>query len=223
MKNTESTAVAKPTSRSQRNMSRTYHLALLGLFTAIMVIMAFTPIGYLKIGVLSISFMTLPIIVGATLLTPLDSAFLGAVFGLTSFIQALMTPAGLVGLLLYNVNPVLAFILCFVPRVLEGWLTGLIFKGLQKVDKTKMVSYAVTALSTPILNTVLFMSTLFLLFYNTEPIQKIANTNGATNVFALFIAMVGIQAVVEILVCFFAGTAISKALAVATARLSKKK
>ena len=115
----------------------------------------------------------------------------------------------------------MTFTLCVVPRVLEGWLGGLIFQGMKKIDKTKFFSYIVASLSVPVLNTLLFMSTLFLFFYQTEPIQTIASKNGADNVFALFVAMVGIQAVVEALVCFVLGTAISKALAVALNKVKK--
>ena len=65
------------------------------------------------------------------------------------------------------------------------------------------------------------MSTLFIFFYNSEPIQNIATAKGAGNVFALFVAMVGIQAVVEAVVCCILGTAVSKALAVALKKVRK--
>lgn len=122
---------------------------------------------------------------------------------------------------LFQINPFLTFILCIVPRVLEGWLGGLIFQAVRKIDKTKFVSYIVASLSVPVLNTLLFMSTLFIFFYNSEPIQNIANAKGAGNVFALFVAMVGIQAVVEAVVCCILGTAVSKALAVALKKVKK--
>ena len=35
-----------------------------------------------------------------------------------------------------------------------GWLAGLIFKALYKVDKTRLVSFAVASLSGAVLNTI---------------------------------------------------------------------
>ena len=62
------------------------------------------------------------------------------------------------------------------------------------------------------------MSTLFILFYNAEPIRKIAENNGATDVFSLLFAMAGVNALIEAVVCFVIGTAITKALSVVASR-----
>ena len=197
-----------------------YELSALGLLTAICFIMCFTPIGYIKTPVLSITLMTVPVIISATVLKPRDSAIIGGIFGITSFIQAVSGMSALTSAL-FQLNPFFTFILCVVPRVLEGWLGGLIFQGVKKIDKTNFISYAVGSLSVPLLNTLLFMSTLFILFYNSAPIQNIASDKGADNVFALFTAMVGVQALIEAGICFAIGTAVSKALAVALKKVKK--
>ena len=197
-----------------------YELSALGLLTAICFIMCFTPLGYIKTPVLSITLMTVPVIISATVLKPRDSAIIGGIFGITSFIQAVSGMSALTGAL-FQLNPFFTFILCVVPRVLEGWLGGLIFQGVKKIDKTNFISYAVGSLSVPLLNTLLFMSTLFILFYNSAPIQNIASDKGADNVFALFTAMVGVQALIEAGICFAIGTAVSKALAVALKKVKK--
>ncbi len=49
----------------------------LALLTAIELIMAFTPLGYLKIGPVSITFMAIPVAVGAIVLGPISGAFFG--------------------------------------------------------------------------------------------------------------------------------------------------
>ena len=210
-------AVKQPGKKVYPELKPTFRLAFLGLLTAIMFIMAFTPLGYLKTPVLSITFMTIPVIIAAVLLSPVDSAIVGGIFGLTSFIQAVSGASALTGAL-FQLNPWLTAILCFVPRILEGWLGGLIFRGLRRVDKTKFISYAVTSLSVPLMNTLFFMSALFIFFYNTDIIRGIAEKNGAGNVFALFFAMAGINAVLEAVICFVIGTAITKALAVAAGK-----
>ena len=124
----------------------TFRLALLGLLTAIMFIMNFTPLGYLRTPALSITFMTVPVIIAAILLKPVDAAIIGGIFGLTSFISAVTGGSALTGAL-FQISPWMTAVLCFVPRILEGFLGALIFRGLRKIDKTKMISYAVTSLA----------------------------------------------------------------------------
>ena len=206
-------ASKKGNSKKNRRFDAVFRLAFLGLLTAVMFIMAFTPLGYLKTGFLSITFMTIPVIIAAVVLTPLDAAVVGGIFGLTSFIQA-VTGASLLTNALFQVNPLFTIILCFVPRVLEGLLGGLLFRAISRFDKTKLISYAAVSLAVPLMNTLFFMSTLFLLFYNSEPIRKIAESKGAEDVFTLLFAMVGINAVLEAVICFIIGTAITKALSV---------
>jgi uncharacterized membrane protein len=68
---------------------RTNRMVQLALFTAIILLMTFTPIGYIKIpGLgLAITLLVVPVTVGAIVLGPVNGAFLGGVFGVTSFVQ----------------------------------------------------------------------------------------------------------------------------------------
>lgn len=224
----------KKTSKGRKNSPRkrmsekTRDLAILGLLAAITFLMGFTPIGYIPIGALKITFMTLPVIVAAAILKPRDAAVIGGLFGITSFIQAMWGMSVLTGAL-FQLNPLLTFLLCVVPRVLEGFLGGLIFTGLKKIDKTRFVSYVVTSLSVPVMNTIFFMSALYAeikIIAASDPTGgsltgDFASTftgvadKAAGDVILFFGAMVGVQAIVEAAVCFVVGTAITKALAVA--------
>ena len=65
----------------------TKYLVELALLVAIILIMAFTPIGYIKTAGLEIALLVVPVAVGAVVLGPKGGAILGAVFGITSFIQ----------------------------------------------------------------------------------------------------------------------------------------
>ena len=110
--------------------SETIKLTTTAIFTAILVLMAFTPLGYLKTGGLEISFSMIPVALGAMLLGPACGAILGAVFGITSFIQCFGMSA--FGAALLGINPFLTAAVCIIPRTLMGWLTGLIFNAIQK-------------------------------------------------------------------------------------------
>ncbi|MFU0826145.1 MAG: ECF transporter S component [Lachnoclostridium sp.] len=194
----------------------TLRLVQLALFIAIIILMSFTPLGYIKTFGLEITLLVVPVSVGAILFGPAGGAILGGVFGVTSFIQCFGMSAG--GTVLLNINPVGTFIVTIVPRVLMGWLTGLVFQVLHKWNVTRGISYAVTCLVGPIFNTLLFMTAMMLFFYNTDYIQEIARGLGTNNVFSFVIAFVGINGLIETGVCFVLGTAIAKAVDLFTKR-----
>ena len=148
----------------QNKKNKTRKLTQMALLTAIILLMAFTPLGYLRTGVVEITFIMIPVVVGAILMGPGAGAILGGVFGLTSFIQCFGMSA--LGAMLLQVNWFFTFVVCFVPRVLMGWLAGLIFKALYKVDKTRLVSFAVASLSGAVLNTIFFVGSALCLLLN---------------------------------------------------------
>ncbi len=191
---------------------RTLDLALLGLFSALIVLMSFTPLGYLHVGLVEITFIAIPVALGAILLDPTKGAILGAVFGITSFIQCFGFSA--FGAALLSINPILTFILCLVPRVLMGWLGGLVFKALR--GKNETLAATVTCLVTPLINTVLFTGLLILFFWNTDYIQGLA---GGRNILAFIPFFVGLNGLLETAACLVIGTAASKALLVVKKKL----
>ena len=198
---------------SRISLSKTRKLTLLAALTAILIVMSVTPIGYLKVGLIEITFNMIPVVIGAILLGPLGGVVLGGVFGATSFMQALgILGASPLGAVLLGINPIGMFVTCMVPRVAMGWLSALIFKGLYKIDKTKFVSFVVACLSGALLNTVLFMGSLLAFFLNTELIQGFVTELGNGNVFKFLLAFVGINGLVEAIVCTIVGAAIAKVL-----------
>ena len=115
----------------------TKQLALLGLLTGVLLLMAYTPLGYLNIGPLAISFNVIPVALAAVALGPIGGAVIGAVFGLTSFLQCIgVGGSSAMGVILFGINPFFAFIQRFVPRLLDGFLLGYVFRAMRKVTNT---------------------------------------------------------------------------------------
>ena len=193
--------------------AKTQKLVQMGILTAMLIVFAFTPIGYLRVGAIEITFMTIPVAVGAIILGPAAGAVLGGVFGVTSFIQCFT--GSVFGSFLVGLNPWLTLITCFVPRVLCGWLTGIIFKALQKIDKTKIISYAGASLSTALLNTLFFMGSIVLFFWHNGAFTETMGQWGlpTDSVWAFLVAFVGVNGLVEAAVSFVVGAAIAKVLA----------
>ena len=186
------------------------------MMIAIILLMSFTPLGYLRTPGLSITLLTIPVAVGAIILGPKGGAVCGLAFGATSFYMA-VTGSSAFAAALFNINPFGTFIVCIVARVLEGWITGLIFAALYK-SPAKKFSYYVASLACPLLNTFFFMGFLCLFFYNTDYIQGIVSGLGVSNPVVFVAAFVGVQGLIEAGFCFVVGSIVSKALSVGLKR-----
>ena len=186
------------------------YMVELPLMIAVILLMAFTPLGYIRTPGLAITLLTIPVTVGAVILGPAGGAVCGLAFGLTSFYQCFGMSA--FSTMLLTINPVGTFITTVVPRVLEGWLSGLIFEALYRSVKTRKISYYVVSLACPLLNTLLFMSSLVIFFYHTDYIQGLASSLGAGNAVTFVAAFVGLQGVIEAVICFLAGSVITRTL-----------
>ena len=205
----------------QKNqMSKLVKFTQLAVLAAIIVVMSFTPLGYLKIGPLSIALVIIPVVTGAIVLGPGAGAFMGLVFGVTSFAQCFGMDA--FGTTLMSINPFFTFLMCIPTRVLAGYLCGLIYKGMSKSltgKKAAEIAYPVAAVSGPVFNTAFFMSTLILLFGKTDFIQNLMKDTGASNILMFFVIMVGVNGLVEIASCLVVASALSKTLNVANKKM----
>ena len=192
-------------------------LTLMGLLTAVLLVMSFTPVGFLTIGPLAITLNMIPVAIGAVALGPKGGAILGAVFGITSFLQCIgIGGTSPMGVILFEINPVLAFVQRFLPRLIMGVLTAYIYKLVKKAMGAGVASYA-SGFFAAFLNTLLFMSLLVLLFGNTDYMQELMN---GKNVIVFICTFVGINAVFEMIVSTVLTGVIVKALE--KARLIKR-
>lgn len=187
----------------------TRSLVLLGLLTAMVMLFAFTPIGSIPIGPLVITLNVIPVAIAAIALGPIGGAIIGGVFGLLSFLQCfgIGVPSAM-GEILVGINPFLAFVQRFVPRVLDGLLVGFIFRLTAKLAN-KYAACFVTGFCTALLNTALFMTALVVLFGNTSYMKETMAGKG----FLLYIiTAVGINAVFEMISATIISGAIGTAL-----------
>lgn len=179
---------------TRKDTQKTMNLVLMALLTAIMIIMSTTPLGYLNIGPLAITLNVIPVGIAAISLGPVGGAVMGAIFGLTSFLQCIgVGGVSAMGAVLFGISPVLAFIQRFVPRVLMGLIIGLIHRVLTKKLGKKIPCF-ITGFLAAFLNTVLFMTALVLLFGKTDYMQELI---AGRNIIVFICAFVGINALFE--------------------------
>ncbi len=191
----------------------------LALLVAVQFAMRAIGLGKVPVGPLNMSFLTLPIAVGAICLGPLAGLVLGTVFGGLSLFDAITNTGGMTGVF-FQISPVHTVILCVVMRMLMGLCCGLIFQGLRKLDAKGTWSYFVGAVSAPLLNTLFFMGYIVLAFYGTEYVQGLAAAKGAGNPLTFVVAIVGVQGLVEAAVCGILGGIVGKSVDVFLKRRS---
>lgn len=184
-------------------------LVMLAMLSAVLLAMSFTPLGYLTVGPLAISLNMIPVAIGAIVLGPGGGAFLGAVFGLTSFLQCLgIGGTSPMGVILFEISPLMAFLQRFVPRLIAGFLCGFIFRSCAKLFGNGIAGF-ITGFCAALLNTVLFMTALVLLFGNTPYLQELI---GGRNILLFVCTFVGINALVEMLTATAAVGLVSQVL-----------
>lgn len=186
-------------------------LTRLALLVAIELVMKAVGLGSVPMGPLYMSFLTLPIAVGAITMGPMAGAVLGGVFGAVSFYDAVTGASAMTGAL-FQVSPLHTFVLCVGMRVLMGVLVGLIFQGLKKADHKGTWSYFVSSMAAPGLNTLLFMGYIVLAFYNCDYVQSLVANKGAANPFMFVVLLVGVQGVAEFLVSGILGGIVARAV-----------
>lgn len=191
---------------------KTKDMVLMGIITALLVVLSMTPIGTIPIGPLSVSLNVIPVAIAAVALGPVGGAVAGGIFGILSFLQCfgIGVPSGM-GAILVSINPILAFIQRFIPRLLDGLLIGFVFRAVSKRSNPYIAS-AVTGFCSAFFNTAFFMSSLMLLFGNTEYVQGLMENLGTDNVFIFICLFVGVNAVVEMAVSTVITGAVGSAL-----------
>lgn len=128
-------SVSKP-----QSAKRLQGLVLTALFTAILLVMGFTPLGLIDLPIIKATILHVPVIIGSVLLGPKKGAFLGGVFGAISLWKNTMAPS----LLSFAFSPLVplpgegsgspwALAICFLPRILVGVAPWFIVRLFEKI------------------------------------------------------------------------------------------
>lgn len=143
-------------------------LARMSLLVAIIILLTFTPLGYLVIGPIAATTIQMPVIIGAIMMGPAAGLALGVVFGVSAVCKVLMMPGtDVFASTILNYNFFLYAVIAIAPRALMGLLTGLLAKGLSKSPLGKghrqVISFGITGFFGSMFNTVFYLGALWLL------------------------------------------------------------
>lgn len=189
-------------------------MTILSLFIAIEVVLLLTPFGYLRIGPLSATLMHIPVIVIASTMGIKEGALLGLVFGITSVINATMTPMPTS----FAFSPFVSFgsmnggfyslIVAIVPRVLLGVIAGFLFQKFH--DRFSIsVCAGLTAGIATICHTIMVLGLIYLFF--AQPYSQALGIQ-ANALLAFFGSILVTNSLLEIVLAVVINIALSKAL-----------
>ncbi|NBH77573.1 ECF transporter S component [Clostridiaceae bacterium] len=199
-------------------------LTQMGLLTGLMVVMAFTPLGYIPLGFMNATTMHIPVILGACLFGPKMGAVLGGLFGVTSVIRATLTPTltSFVFTPFYSFSPEFhgswkSLIVAIVPRILIGVVAGLAYQLAAKYVKQDAAAFAAAGFLGSITNTIGVMGLIYLLFG-----EQYAAAAGESFELLLGIIMgvVGTQGVPEAIIAAVLVCGVGKALSTVYRRMN---
>lgn len=153
--------------------NNTRRLTLTALLVAVIILLNFTPVGYIQLPMIKATVIHVPVIIGSILLGPGIGAGLGFVFGLTSLYNNTFAPT----LLSFAFSPVIpvpgtaggswtALLVTFLPRILVGvfpYYANRFFGKLLK-EKGRMVSLGLSGIVGSMTNTILVMHLIYFLF-----------------------------------------------------------
>lgn len=142
-------------------------MARMSLLTAIIILLTFTPLGYITIGPIAATTIQMPVIIGAILMGPSAGFMLGAIFGISAVLKILLMPgADIFATTILNYNFFLYCVIAIIPRLMMGGLAGLLFVGLKKAFSaqrgSRITSYAITGFVGSMINTVAYLGFLWL-------------------------------------------------------------
>lgn len=124
-----------------KNTKAVQSLVITAILAALVVVLQI--VGGIQIGPVAITLTLVPIVVGAILLGPAYGAALGFVFGLIVSILALIGK-DVGGQMVFQANPVIAWILCLAKGTAAGFLPAVIYRLFSKCKAAKQILVAIS-------------------------------------------------------------------------------
>ena len=195
------------------------------LMSAVIIVLASTPLGMIQLPVIKATTTHIPVILGAILFGPMAGAVLGAVFGFCSMVSNTVAPTllsfafspflsttGLVG----SVKAVWISLGC---RICVGIFSGWLWTLLKKLKVSDLAALPIAGFAGSMINTVMVMGSIYYLLAQQYAQAK---QTAITAVYGLIMGTVTGAGVMEAIAALVLVTAIGKALLQVVRKLNPK-
>ena len=189
---------------------KTTNMVIFSMLLAIEVVMSFTPLGFLRIGLLSVTMLHIPVIICAMALGKKYGAALGFVMGFCSFYNATFSPTitGFCFTPFFSMGGVegnwTSLLIAFIPRIALGYGAGAIYERLK--SKNGRTAAALSGLSGALINTIGVLGGIWIFFK--EPYEAVLGNT----IVALLMTTVGVNSIAEAVVGVIAAMAVHTVL-----------
>lgn len=200
-------------------VKKTRDMVMTASIAAIIVILSFTPIGYIPLGFMNATTIHIPVIIGAILLGPKCGMLLGLTFGLTSMWKAtfmpnatsfVFSPFVTVGAFSGNWKSV---IICLVPRILIGLVAYYVYVFFMKIMKDKKsrktTALMLAGIAGSMTNTLLVMNLIYFMFGKS---YAEAASWAATGIYGVIMGIICMNGIPEAVIAGFLTAAVTKIL-----------
>ncbi len=143
-----------------KKFSGSYRIVGIAILIAVIIVLQLLS-GFFKVGLVSLSFVLIPIVLGGVFYGKGVGTILGLVFGV---ICAVMGIVGMDGFthILFIYSPIITILICLVKGALAGFMGGFVFEKFGKQNEKKGI--LISSIVTPVVNTGLFLiGSIFLL------------------------------------------------------------
>ena len=189
---------------------KTTNMVIFSMLLAIEVVMSFTPLGFLRIGLLSVTMLHIPVIICAMALGKKYGAALGFVMGFCSFYNATFSPT----ITSFCFTPFFSMggvdgnwtslLIAFIPRIALGYGAGAVYERLK--SKNGRTAAALSGLSGALINTIGVLGGIWIFFK--EPYEAVLGNT----IVALLMTTVGVNSIAEAVVGVIAAMAVHTVL-----------
>ncbi|MGL6106372.1 ECF transporter S component [Romboutsia sp.] len=132
-------------------------MAIIGVLSAISIMLSITPLGFIPIGPVNATIMHIPVIIGAIIEGPVVGMSIGLIFGATSLIRALTMPT--ITSFAF-INPMVSIL----PRVVIGLVAYYVYKISVKTTKNAFLSGWISGAIGSLVNTMGVLGMIYVLY-----------------------------------------------------------
>lgn len=167
---------------------KTAQMTQLTLLIAILVVLTFTPLGFIQIPPVAITILHIPVIIGAITMGSVCGGILGLAFGVLSMLKATfmgVSPVDLMFSPFASGAPIQSLVMCILPRVLLGVIAGVLYEALKSRLSNDALSIGISAGIATLCHTIMVMGCLWF-FFSAIPLKEV------------FLTIVGVNGLLEL-------------------------
>ena len=197
--------------KTKSSHKKTLTMVQIALFCAIVAVLQLF-FANIRIGVVTLSFTLVPIVIAGIFIGPWAGFFVGLFSGILTFIQV-FTSGDPFYVFLMASHPVVTAFLCMVKTSAAGLLAGLAYRFLRTKTKHPTLNTLLPAFVCPVVNTGIFCLTMLLIYGKDLTLDPNFGAAASTGLVAfVFIGLVGVNFIFEVLLNTIVCPVLSRAL-----------